>query len=286
MKKLVFFVLLFSVTACAAPPAITVASLALSGVSYLETGKTLPDHALSSVAQRDCIVLRAARGEQICRNDAPVMTATAEPVIEVAAGPDEAGGSPWDANTATPPRAAAAALTLAALAPPPPVPTGTVTVESLAPLPPQSDAAPAASWASPAFALMAAADPASSRSSVFVPIITGDVTAPPERPRRKDSQSRRLDAPPPAATGPQRHLVVGSFRDRARAETHVARLAEPGLRIVAAEVKGRTQYRVVTGPLARAELGAAKRTYAKKGIKGAWAIFLEADDARIQLAAR
>lgn len=43
----------------ALPPALQVASLALDGLSYISTGKSVSDHALSAVAQKDCAILRA-----------------------------------------------------------------------------------------------------------------------------------------------------------------------------------------------------------------------------------
>jgi hypothetical protein len=44
---------------CAVPPAVTVASLAADGVSYVATGKSVTDHGLSAATAEDCGVLRA-----------------------------------------------------------------------------------------------------------------------------------------------------------------------------------------------------------------------------------
>ena len=41
-------------TGCGLPPAITFTSYAIDGLSFLTTGKTASDHAISEVAQRDC----------------------------------------------------------------------------------------------------------------------------------------------------------------------------------------------------------------------------------------
>ena len=50
----------------ALPPAIQVASLAMDGLSYATTGKSVTDHALSAFAARDCAMLRALQGSEIC----------------------------------------------------------------------------------------------------------------------------------------------------------------------------------------------------------------------------
>lgn len=77
--------LALSLSGCivAVPPAIQLASLALDGVSYITTGKSVTDHAISTVTAQDCAMTRALKGEDICsvpRND-----------IEVAMKP---GGTP------------------------------------------------------------------------------------------------------------------------------------------------------------------------------------------------
>lgn len=54
----------FTVTAClglagcVAPPIVSYASLALDGVSFITTGKSVGDHALSAVVGKDCALLR------------------------------------------------------------------------------------------------------------------------------------------------------------------------------------------------------------------------------------
>ena len=53
----------------AMPPAMQAASLALDGISYVSTGKSVGDHALSAVAHKDCAVLRALNNQPICEDD-------------------------------------------------------------------------------------------------------------------------------------------------------------------------------------------------------------------------
>ncbi len=60
--------LLMSLSGCiiAVPPAIQLASLALDGVSYATTGKSVTDHAISNVTNQDCAMLRSLQGDNIC----------------------------------------------------------------------------------------------------------------------------------------------------------------------------------------------------------------------------
>lgn len=51
-------------------PIVTIATTAASGVSYVATGKTVPDNTLSALTQRDRRILRGFRGEEVCV-DAP-----------------------------------------------------------------------------------------------------------------------------------------------------------------------------------------------------------------------
>ena len=62
--------LLMSLSGCivALPPAIQLASLALDGVSYATTGKSVTDHAISGITAQDCAMARVLKGDDICSN--------------------------------------------------------------------------------------------------------------------------------------------------------------------------------------------------------------------------
>lgn len=55
---------------CALLPTYQLASLAVTGLSYMLTGKSLPDHALSTVTQRDCSMMRVMNGGEVCSDPA------------------------------------------------------------------------------------------------------------------------------------------------------------------------------------------------------------------------
>ena len=285
MKKIVVLTFCLTLPACVAPPALTVASLALSGVSLVQTGKTLPDHALSSVSQRDCIMFRATRGEQICQTE----IAAPDGAIAVASGPTDASGTPWPEEiTAFP-----APLDRAPANDP--LPVQPVQVASLAPI-----ALPAPLENPSERETTARNDPTPVAPSPDLGPATGTrqvVTAMPFDPSptpTTTAEPRSKMAVKPVSPTPStttraetvRHLVVGSFRDRDRAAAQVRRLGDSDLTIVTATVKGRVQYRVVAGPYADADLSAVKRDFAARGIKGAWPITLRVTPAGFQIAAR
>ncbi|MDA0369446.1 MAG: SPOR domain-containing protein [Proteobacteria bacterium] len=269
MKKLLFLALLLTLPACVAPPVITVASLALSGVSFVQTGKTLPDHALSSVSQRDCIMFRAARGEQICQiSDLPLVATDVAFVEEpsvIRSGPVAVAVIPDKAPAMAAP---VQPVDVAVLAPPA-VPQVAVVAAAIA-----SDAALFDEVAFVAHETTPAIRPA---GAAFIPVPLGDIGVPAVVAAR---------APPAISQAESlRYLVVGSFRDPKRAADHVASLGRADLKIVEAAVHGRAQYRVVAGPYAADELANAQRAFAARGVKRAWMLRL-ADTDLIRVAAR
>jgi hypothetical protein len=87
-------ILPFLAVGCAVPPAVTVASVAADGVSYVATGKSVTDHGLSAATGRDCALLRPIlENKPICHSteterakSVPVeyrgtIVATAPPVV-------------------------------------------------------------------------------------------------------------------------------------------------------------------------------------------------------------
>ena len=62
MRWLLFAAAAVALSGCGIPPMITVASLMLDAASYGATGKTVTDHALSAVLQKDCALLRGLKG--------------------------------------------------------------------------------------------------------------------------------------------------------------------------------------------------------------------------------
>ena len=68
--------------ACALPVPVQIISWAIDGFSYLATDKTVADHGISMVVDKDCALFRGVTEGQVCRdeqdNDKPVMTALSQ----------------------------------------------------------------------------------------------------------------------------------------------------------------------------------------------------------------
>lgn len=75
---------LITMTGCASVPlGLKVAALAGSGVSLVMTGKTLPDHALSSILSQDCRVTRLVKGRNICASSPSQPTNDQQPDVVI-----------------------------------------------------------------------------------------------------------------------------------------------------------------------------------------------------------
>jgi hypothetical protein len=59
----------------ALPPALKLGTLALTGASYIVTGKGPSDHVISAIAEQDCALLRVVRDTPICVAYRPSSTA-------------------------------------------------------------------------------------------------------------------------------------------------------------------------------------------------------------------
>jgi hypothetical protein len=88
MPRVVLVLLVpFLLAGCALPPALTIASLAADGVSYVATGKSTTDHALSAIAEEDCALVRAVKEEAICVPKGTAAAALADPNQEIVPQP-------------------------------------------------------------------------------------------------------------------------------------------------------------------------------------------------------
>jgi hypothetical protein len=58
--------LLFVLSGCTITPAVDAVSWTVDGVSYILTGKSMTDHALSAAAGKDCAMTRIVKGETAC----------------------------------------------------------------------------------------------------------------------------------------------------------------------------------------------------------------------------
>ena len=95
----------------AIPPAVSIASWAINGVSYLASGKSVTDHAISAILDQDCAMWRIIKGDPMCfdypAEDGSVMVAENEAPAAFETFEDETGTDREGVSTA--------GLTIAAL---------------------------------------------------------------------------------------------------------------------------------------------------------------------------
>lgn len=70
MKRLFALGLPLLLAGCVLPPAVTIATSAITGFSYLATGKGVGDHAISQMSQRDCAIHRIFTQGAACNDPA------------------------------------------------------------------------------------------------------------------------------------------------------------------------------------------------------------------------
>ncbi len=95
MRWLFLVALTVVLSGCGLPTAVTVASLVASGVSYVTTGKSVTDHGISMVLQKDCALLRGFEGD-ICLEPDPAeqFAASLAFATDPAVTPHPAGPAP------------------------------------------------------------------------------------------------------------------------------------------------------------------------------------------------
>lgn len=68
MRRAISIVFPLFLTGCGLPPLVTAISYALDGISFVSTGKSVTDHAISIVVNKDCALWRAVKNELVCRD--------------------------------------------------------------------------------------------------------------------------------------------------------------------------------------------------------------------------
>ncbi len=271
--------LLLFLSGCAAlaiPPALSIASYAGDGISYLATDKTISDHMLSDALGRNCATWRIFRGKDICKDYTPEEAAARakarseerydEQRAQVAQidGPFSASGAIEGAAIAQAPKKKAPKKETKSAAS---VGFTKVSREDLSATVTLADVNHGKSGGAAAMRGTVRGKPA---------ILTGPTKAN-TKPnlvrlaalRRSAKPSRRAVS---ALQSVRRFIVFGSFRNK-RAAARLARrhqVLDPF--VVPARVRGKTYYRVVTRPEGRARIATAFRSLKRAGVRDAYTI--------------
>ncbi len=261
------------VSGCAAfaiPPALSIASYAVDGISYVATGKSVTDHMLSSIVGEDCAMWRLVKLENPCHEweegeDSDTLVAVNGSGDPAAAISDETAGHMWE--TAVDEAAAAEtsdgdARQIARWTDP--------DLDPPASAEPEFDPAPAEELAKYETAAGGAEGPAATAGSGE---IQSAVTATGDPSPSAGAETVAHRAAPFAAAVPGRHyMVIASFIHKANGERFAHRHAALAPVVVAAEISGKRFYRVVV-PMVGGS-AAARRRLNQSGIADAWRIEL------------
>jgi hypothetical protein len=306
MRNVLVMCAFFALTGCILPPVLSYASMALDGVSYVATGKSVTDHALSAAVKQDCAVWRVVSEQDV------------EAVCQEYVGGDAGGGFAvaFKAGGAAPPTgrhqgqpAPPAEIVLAAATPVelfvtvarPPVASATTPaeppVELLVTAGPPVELFVTAAGPPAELAITAAGPPVALAITPAEPLVElyGAPAAPPpvklaitavpeplnlllriepaKLPANPDSaaQPAATQGVPAATNRKAIYLVVGSFRTVDRAERLAAQMPGITAAIAPALVGGDRYYRVVVGPYEPGETGDALLRLAAVGIGDSWA---------------
>ncbi len=271
------------------PPAVTLASWALSGFSFVVTGKTVSDHAISSIAEEDCSVLRVLQNKPVCHayavGEGPVLVAYAGPDA-YPGGIDDRGAfdRPIDASEPGPTMLAGDLPDLMAASGPEPevAPARTIAKAGAASGSEIDDTDAGPRPQTETFYTLWTWEPADAE-----PPVTADLSADRVGPRPvvdgtdMDEVGLSRAAPVPEA---RYYVVIGSFTNADYAAERVAKY--PGLApdILPADIDGRHFRRVVVGPFGRGDIEQARQRIRAVGITGAWPLRAPSETATRPLA--
>ena len=248
------------VAGCGLPPAVTIASLVIDAISLAVSEKTVADHALSQITQKDCAMWRGFTGDELCIDEDSAFAIAAADGQPTAGGADSADlVSFTTASGATEDEL----INLTMLG---------AESDLLGPAEPQSAdfttaSAPAEETASPPeFAQPATAVAAVDTAGAPA---TGDDLRPAAT---ADRPAPRREWVPAAMVGPGLYYVIGAFSRWTNAERLAARHGTLAPSVVTAKLDGRRLFRVVIGPFGPSEREDMRALIRRSGIDDAWAV--------------
>lgn len=223
---------------CALPPAVVIGSYAADGLSYLITGKSVSDHALSEVVGEDCATWRIVKLENPCReyeddqqDEDDILLASVSPEAAPLPPVESVEEGAYDSATV---RSA---------------PVMSVTEV----------------WTDPG-----SVDDSSPNTIETETLSAENDSAPMELAAAENAEPARIagqDRGPPRT-----FFVIGSFSSKANADRLADTYGTLDPTVVSSRNGGVTKYRVVTRVGTEENLGAARRRLAAAGLHDVWPI--------------
>ncbi|WP_341363658.1 SPOR domain-containing protein [Thalassospira sp. SN3W] len=302
MKKILVVVAPLALAACGGPVELTVAKLAGDLISYVTTGKSTTDHAVSAVAERDCALHRPLFEEDVCRDNVVLDDAVAlaepgapsvkqkirdaEPAIYAVNAPGEDWSNPKAGartsavivQTDLPPRATShAEATVVPQTAPVEIASAQaqftpdhdrIPLRNEGPLDPQgeADAAVAGYVAPPKPVAPVAKTQTAALTDTGIMTDEVSVIAP-----ENAGQDKLVAVPLPGD-----YVILASFADLLRAQNALSLYREYQPRLISATVAGREYLRVAVGPLSHQHAKDLRHLAAKKGVKDPWIVGIDA----------
>ncbi len=261
---------------CGMPIGFQIASLLADGVSVWTTDKTLTDHGLSAVTEKDCALWRGVEGKDICRDADGATTALAD---ATAATAEE------DANSEQDWGATAAAET-----------ENKNTARRETPKFPTEEPAPAAAAPSATKATVTTTPNVASAMDAKVTTVVlktpqpvkswapvRAVPKPPAPPMVKTAVSVKpkpaVLTPDPKARPAQKirrtYYVIASYHRASGAQRFSKRHSRLEPTVLEGTAKGRRVFRVAIGPVAREGRKTTKKFLKNRGFGDAWALTIK-----------
>ena len=251
------------VAACGLPPAVTVASFAIDAISLAVSEKTVADHALSQITQKDCAIWRRLMGDQLCIDEDSAFAVAAADGQPTAGGADSADlGAIITASGPTGDESMDVAVPGAesGLRGPAEPHLADFTTASA----PAEETAPPPGLVQAATAVAAGDTPGAPGTVDHVqPAATAD---------RPESRRERV---PAAIVGPRLYYVIGSFSRWTNAERLTVRHSAIAPSIITTMLNGRRVFQVVIGPFGRDEQKDVRSLLRRAGIYNLWGIRMD-----------
>ncbi|MEE8517356.1 MAG: hypothetical protein V3T02_12010 [Alphaproteobacteria bacterium] len=229
---------LFAVAACSIPTPLTVVTFAFDGVSLIASGKTLSDHALSTITNEDCAMWRVFKDRPICRNPE-----TPDTVLAAVAVVDE-------------PIPVAEELSEAEIA--------------IAETAPETEDIPKDRY----IETVSASRPQREVVALAANEAHQDIVATPAVATPMEMVTIASLAPAAAKPTARHFIILGSYLKEANAKDAMARGRDFAPRMVRVRVRGKLFHRVLSGPYARDAISTLRKTLAGEGFRQNWTIKL------------
>lgn len=297
-KRMILAACMLLLGGCALPVPLQIASWAADGISFVMTKKSLTDHGLSMVAQKDCALLRAVVEGNVCRDDD-----AATMVADASQGGDGAAPVATDAVVVAPTATESKPAAVAALA----SSDGwknpdELSAENLAAFETASGNAVAVSEPVPVSSKglfgetpkvvvdippPVAASPVVEKKTATVPVQVAAVQPAAEFPAKAKAKkpwqqlvAAKEDKVVTVAVNdeaaPKLFMVMGSFSKRDNALGLARRFADMNPYVLTSELNGRKIYRVAIGAATSDGQQAVRHQLARIGVVDVWAARMDA----------